>query len=725
MSGSNAGSACQRCERKNLDCDWSSWPDQRRNRTDTKAHVQKLEAELEAFRARIGQLEAQLATATLARRPASPVEVSPSASTALSPVTTGATLHAPATVESLAPDADGELRLFTGTSSFRGRPVEPPAASSPANYTFLPIPLSTALHAEILDLALTWHFGAWRTIEREDFINNIFSGTRGRHYSPFLHLAVLAIGCRYLQNPLPSLCSDPSDPSTRGEPFLNAAVELLPAEIATPKFSTLRGLMAIGHYLGGNGRPHAGWIYFGICCRMACDFGLTINPPAGSLINEDLRHSRTKLFWDVFIHDVAWSLFIGRSTYFPLANVRQPFPLALDAKSSNSFTSPTASTSTDNSRASEPSLWDLELSLSVLGSSVLKLNYTDTTRDPVIGKDASVRKLYGELEKWYQTRLPENEKRDAIVIKLPALMQLHFNYAGFAHSLFHERLLTSSCLQYLLLILLFRPYLSPRALPETVTLAETTVAHAASRVVEIMRLFEAENAGMEEDKKLRFSAHVYQVLFHAGAASLELASCLSATLTSSTPSSPPLPSASSRFTRLLSHADFCIAALLPQAQVWTSAARCASVLSELRAAAVQEWEDRPSTTLAGRVDRLGPGAARLPQPEPPAPLSSSSLPTLSSATLLPGPPFLVPGASSAPPARHPASSIISDTDLLPAVPSAAHASYFPLPFGGFAGVAASGADGFEVGGGAGGSAGGVQGWESWGTSRAGDGGTQS
>lgn len=78
-----------------------------------------------------------------------------------------------------------------------------------------------------------------------------------------------------MQDPPPFLCSDPSDPSTRGEPFIAAALDLLPAEIAAPKFSTIRGLMVLAHYLGANSRPHSGWIYFGIACRMACDCELS------------------------------------------------------------------------------------------------------------------------------------------------------------------------------------------------------------------------------------------------------------------------------------------------------------------------------------------------------------------------------------------------------------------------------------------------------------------
>ncbi|GAA6042218.1 hypothetical protein JCM8097_005098 [Rhodosporidiobolus ruineniae] len=565
LPGPESSSVCQRCERKGLECDWETGPDLRKVRSDTKAHVAGLEA-------RIKELEAQLASTSLAPPTPAPdgpiLHLTPSASTSA-----GLVSHVSTPVlDSLEPDADGKLRLYTGTNSFRGRPVEPPASLAPADYTFLPIPLTTELHSEILDLAFKYQFDAWVTVERDVFVANMGSGTRTRSYSPFLHLGVLAIGCRYLQDPPPFLCSDPSDPSTRGEPFIKAALDLLATEIISPKFSTIRGLMVIAQYLGANCKPHAGWVVFGIACRIAYDFGLTVDPPADSLIDPSLRECRTKLFWDVFTHDVGWCLFIGRSTYFSLVRIRQPLPFVASSSPlpPASARSPSESPASSSSTPPALSLWQLEISLHIIGSRILWLNYSDLVpRDALADadKDGTVRALLREMKEWY-ARLPGEEKKDGVVVQLPAMVQLHFNY-------------------YVLIILLFRPYLSSSAPQEMVRLAIEQIDRAAEKVVTLARLFEVEEK--DEEGGPWCSSHLYQTLFHAGAVSLELSARLSPSSSSSSASAAH-PDADTTFARLLARAETCIGFIAPHGRQWTSAERCRAVLVELRDAAVAERE---------------------------------------------------------------------------------------------------------------------------------------
>ncbi|GAA6029211.1 hypothetical protein JCM8097_003570 [Rhodosporidiobolus ruineniae] len=378
-------------------------------------------------------------------------------------------------------DADGELRAYNETNTFRGQPVEPPANPSAANYGFLPVPLSTALHAEILDLAFRWQLGAWQSIDRGSFLENMYIGGRTRYYSPFLHLSILAIGCRYY----------PSDPSTRGEPFAKAALDLLGDEIASPKFSTIRGLMVISHFVGGNSRPHAGWVLFGIACRMSCDFGLMVDPPADSPIDTRLREYRRRLFWDVFVHDTAWSFFLGRTPYFKMLTIGQPYP-ATAPRPSTPFLPPSSS-ATAQAQTTPPNLtlWDLETSLSVLGHKILQLNYCHPTHNPGSGNDASVRALLSELEEWYESHISLAERKDEVVIRSPASTQLHFDY-------------------YLLMILLLRPYLARSAAPETATLAVDRIDKAAEKVANLAKL--SDDAAKEGTEDVQyFSDHLYHI----------------------------------------------------------------------------------------------------------------------------------------------------------------------------------------------------------------------
>ena len=71
----------------------------------------------------------------------------------------------------------------------------------------------------------------------------------------------------------PELCSPPHDPSTRGEPFADAALQLLSSEIAAPTFSTIRGLMSLAIYFAGVAKPHQGWVSRRTCSFTSCPTG--------------------------------------------------------------------------------------------------------------------------------------------------------------------------------------------------------------------------------------------------------------------------------------------------------------------------------------------------------------------------------------------------------------------------------------------------------------------
>lgn len=59
------------------------------------------------------------------------------------------------------------------------------------------MPLADELHAELVNAAFTWYFNAFRLVEQQAFVEGLVEGRRRSTYSPFLHLAVLAIGSRY------------------------------------------------------------------------------------------------------------------------------------------------------------------------------------------------------------------------------------------------------------------------------------------------------------------------------------------------------------------------------------------------------------------------------------------------------------------------------------------------------------------------------------------------
>lgn len=58
----------------------------------------------------------------------------------------------------------------------------------------------------------------------------------------------------------PELCSDPTNPATRGEPFMQAAFDLIGSELISPRLSTITGLLTLAIFLAGVNRAHSGWV---------------------------------------------------------------------------------------------------------------------------------------------------------------------------------------------------------------------------------------------------------------------------------------------------------------------------------------------------------------------------------------------------------------------------------------------------------------------------------
>jgi hypothetical protein len=93
----------------------------------------------------------------------------------------------------------------------------------------------------------------WGDVIQEHSFRQAISGslTRNNHFSPFLHLVVLAIGCRYLtEDEAQGLGVDFSD---RGDIFADAAEVLLLKDCKDPNLATIRGLLALSAYKIGRG----------------------------------------------------------------------------------------------------------------------------------------------------------------------------------------------------------------------------------------------------------------------------------------------------------------------------------------------------------------------------------------------------------------------------------------------------------------------------------------
>ncbi|GAA5839360.1 hypothetical protein JCM11251_003959 [Rhodosporidiobolus azoricus] len=673
LPGSKPNGACARCEAKGSDCQWETGPDRRRNRADTQAHVEQLQT-------RIAELEAQLllmsthSCSAIGPTPvptsvedegdelpippplpltvggesmsmrAPTVDSSPSAgtpATSASASTSTSTTTPPSVTGQLQSDETGELHWHTETTVFDPTISNRlPQQKKASTLAFLPVPLDNKLHVELIELAFAYHFSVFRVLERSEVD---ISSERKTTYSPFVHLAVLATGSRYLHNAPPELYGNPSDPATRGEPFVDAALELLVDELSSPKLSTIIGLVILASYVGGVNAPRAGWLYAGLACRLCIDFGLHIDPLPTENIDPSLRLLRRRLFWLCFSHDVSWAVCLGRRSAFQLSDIHQP-PLRYEA----------AGGAGGQSLPGDGAAWPFEIRLNVLAWKIVELNYTDEGKTLDGSERAErVREVWRELGEFHES-LPSIYRGPGMFLKSPDTLQLNLHY-------------------HMLIILLLKPfYASLQSCqgadidPSIHQLALEQCSAAPLAIIDLAERYEA--AGLPVSLSAK---NTYLALLHAGAMSIQIANSL---LSSSTSVSSLLADPNSAFHHRLRTTEAAIRLLTETAKSWESSKQSMMVLGRLRAGLLerakeaQDKEDglKASEAVSAPVLSVAPMQA---VSAPPTSSANFSLPTL---------PSLVAPASAAFPLPTPPAALPEPTPIIPLPDStAAYAPTYP------------------------------------------------
>lgn len=142
--------------------------------------------------------------------------------------------------------------------------------------------------------------------------------------------AILALASQWCD--LPSLRSDPSDPHTAGNAFFDLAKDLLDADFEKPSITTVQALSLMASRESACGRDVRGWLYNGICCRLALDLGLhldTLPLLDRGLLTEKEVYIRSCTFWITWYLDQEYSALIGRPSSFKDVGITCPRPKTL------------------------------------------------------------------------------------------------------------------------------------------------------------------------------------------------------------------------------------------------------------------------------------------------------------------------------------------------------------------------------------------------------------
>ncbi|GEM08737.1 C6 transcription factor [Rhodotorula toruloides] len=255
----------------------------------------------------------------------------------------------------LAFNSHGELRFYGPTSSYRAILADVTESSVEAarawSLTRAPVPyappldpqlprrppvLSSDFSAKLIGLAFEHAFSQFGLVDERSFLQDLTTSATRRtpHYSPLLLHLVLAFGARYLDPADTSwpreICSDPADPSTRGDVFVEWARLAIDGEYRHPDVSTVMSLTCLSVYLGGMACDGPALMFHAQSMALAEDFGLHLDnhhlqigsrtiPPA-------LRDVRRKAFWAAFQVDVLNSIYIGRRPHWFQDDIDVPNP---------------------------------------------------------------------------------------------------------------------------------------------------------------------------------------------------------------------------------------------------------------------------------------------------------------------------------------------------------------------------------------------------------------
>ncbi|KAF2104584.1 hypothetical protein NA57DRAFT_70789 [Rhizodiscina lignyota] len=221
--------------------------------------------------------------------------------------------------------ASGRVRFFGPTttmhilSSVRQTPGPVEKHQSHWPIAMLVRDMSPETHDYLMDLFWDCHNGVMHVVHKYAFYDDLKNGD-SKFYSTFLHFAMLAIGFRYADKNRPDIRNLAS---TGHETCImhSKARSLAQAELEKPGgIPSIQALYLLGDLEAGCGRDDTGWLYSGMAFRLVFDVGLHVD--ASTLqISELETQIRHMVLWACMISDKYWALFLGRPTFFKMADI--------------------------------------------------------------------------------------------------------------------------------------------------------------------------------------------------------------------------------------------------------------------------------------------------------------------------------------------------------------------------------------------------------------------
>lgn len=172
-----------------------------------------------------------------------------------------------------------------------GPPMKSPAAA------WTSVTDDVALVQHLLALYFCWEYPTFASLSKEHFLTDFVEG-RPRYCSPILVNALLALGCRFSNQP--TTRANPDDPYTSGDHFFKESLRLFYREGSHHSLTTIQALGIMSIREASCGRDSESWYYAGQSVRLAVEMGLHRVSTSG---DEDEIAVQAATFWGAFALD--------------------------------------------------------------------------------------------------------------------------------------------------------------------------------------------------------------------------------------------------------------------------------------------------------------------------------------------------------------------------------------------------------------------------------------
>jgi hypothetical protein len=174
-------------------------------------------------------------------------------------------------------------------------------SDAPHNGTWTSVTSDSALVEHLMALYFCWEYPTFASLNKEHFLEDFRSGSR-RYCSPLLVNAILALGCRFSEQP--NTRTDPENSNTAGDHFFAEATRLLETEADRHVLTTIQALGLMSIREASCGRSSESLFLSGQSIRLAMEMGLHYEPENQGSSDAQMDHAvRSATFWGAFALD--------------------------------------------------------------------------------------------------------------------------------------------------------------------------------------------------------------------------------------------------------------------------------------------------------------------------------------------------------------------------------------------------------------------------------------